>query len=154
MSKYFNIEEDVPLGPLTTLGVGGLARFFLRAETEEQVIDGFAFARQNELPVFVLGGGNNILVSDKGFDGLVIQINLKGLEGGVTTTVAAGEDWDSFVEHCVNNNLAGVECLSGIPGTVGGTPVQNVGAYGQEVSETIVLVRCYDRVADEIVSLE
>ena len=142
------------MGPLTTLGVGGPARFFLSAETEKQVIDGFAFARQNELRVFVLGGGSNILVSDKGFDGLVIQINLKGLEGGVTTTVAAGEDWDSFVEHCVNNNLAGVECLSGIPGTVGGTPVQNVGAYGQEVSETIVLVRCYDRVADEIVSLE
>jgi UDP-N-acetylmuramate dehydrogenase len=151
---------------LTTLEVGGLARFFLRAKNEQQVLDGFVFARRKGLPVFILGGGSNILVSDKGFNGLVIQICLRGVfqsnavsrrtnqqDAVVTITAAAGEDWDSFASYCVSENLAGIECLSGIPGTVGGTPVQNVGAYGQEVSETIVSVRCYDRLNDDIVEL-
>jgi UDP-N-acetylmuramate dehydrogenase len=139
------------------LEVGGPARFFLRAEKEQEVIEGFNFARQKNLPVFVLGGGSNILVSDQGFDGLVIQIALSGIMAwrhkGVTLTAAAGEDWDSFVAYCVSENFAGVECLSGIPGTVGGTPVQNVGAYGQEVSETIGSVRCYDRAKGDIIEL-
>lgn len=164
------IEENVPLAPLTTLGIGGAAHYFIRAETEEDVIAALAHARENDLKVFVLGGGSNLLVSDDGFNGLVLQVALKGIIGGnasvneraddacgtlVHTRVSAraGEDWDGFVEHCVNNNLAGVECLSGIPGFVGGTPVQNVGAYGQEVSETIVSVRCIDRVSGEIVEL-
>ena len=127
-------------------------------------MDGFAFARKDDLPVFVLGGGSNVLVSDSGFDGLVLQLQLKGLRDfasgsnpspneRVFITAAAGEDWDSFVKYCVDENLAGVECLSGIPGTVGGTPVQNVGAYGQEVSETIVGVRCYDRETGKILDL-
>src|SRR5207253_2266266 len=111
----------------------------------------------------VLGGGSNVLVSDAGFDGLVLQIALRGidmhLEGQGDTqksarvTAAAGEDWDAFVAYCVSNDLAGVECLSGIPGFVGGTPVQNVGAYGQEVAETIVSVRCLDRAGGEVVTL-
>src|SRR5262249_47027945 len=138
----------------TTLEVGGPARFFLYAENEQDILDGFVFARREGLPVFILGGGSNILISDKGFAGLVIRIALCGvIEDSPVVSVAAGEDWDSFVAHCVNKDLAGVECLSGIPGTVGGTPVQNVGAYGQEVSETIVSVRCYDRAKDEIVEL-
>jgi UDP-N-acetylmuramate dehydrogenase len=149
------IFENVPLAPMTTLKVGGPARFFARAETEAHIAEAFEYAQARELPVFVLGGGSNILVSDKGFDGLVIQVSLKGIEirDGFEITAQAGEDWDRFVAFCVQRNLAGVECLSGIPGFVGGTPVQNVGAYGQEVSETIVAVRCFDRQRGEIVDL-
>jgi UDP-N-acetylmuramate dehydrogenase len=143
---------------MTTLKIGGPARYFVRAESEAQVIGAFGFARENALDVFVLGGGSNVLISDAGFEGLVLQIALKGVvreERGsdIFITARAGEDWDSFVGSCVAENLAGIECLSGIPGFVGGTPVQNVGAYGQEVSETIVSVRCYDRAAGEIVEL-
>lgn len=155
MSRPDHIEGNVPLGPLTTLGVGGPASFLLRARSEDQVLEGFEFARSRDLPVFVLGGGSNILVSDSGFDGVVIRIELRGvsaLEDG-KITVAAGEDWDGFVAGSVRENLAGIECLSGIPGTVGGTPVQNVGAYGEEVSESIVSVRCYDRASGKIVEL-
>ncbi len=113
------------------------------------------FAEAENLEVFVLGGGSNILVSDTGFDGLVIHIGLKGItvsrEDGVTTlvTAGAGEDWDDFVDYCVKNDLAGLECLSGIPGLVGGTPIQNVGAYGQEVCESIVSVEVFDRIDNE-----
>ena len=155
MTTPDHIEENVPLGPLTTLGVGGPARFLLCAKSEEQVMEGFEFAASHGLPVFVLGGGSNILVSDKGFDGLVIRIGLRGIGTNTdgTITAAAGEDWDRFVEYCVREDQSGVECLSGIPGTVGGTPVQNVGAYGQEVSESIVSVRCYDRSSRAIVEL-
>ncbi|HVF31264.1 MAG TPA: UDP-N-acetylmuramate dehydrogenase [Pyrinomonadaceae bacterium] len=141
-----NIQTEVPLAPLTTFKVGGAARFFTRAESEEDVAGAFDYARANSLPLFVLGGGSNILVSDDGFDGLVLQIALKGIDrDNEIVTAQAGEDWDPFVAMCVEQDLAGVECLSGIPGLAGGTPVQNVGAYGQEVSETIVSVRCFDR---------
>lgn len=153
-SGPIEIQENIALAPLTTLKVGGPARFFARAESEDDVAAAFAHAAAAGLEVFVLGGGSNVLVSDSGFDGLVIQIALKGIrmsEGLVTAL--AGEDWDPLVGICVDRDLAGVECLSGIPGFVGGTPVQNVGAYGQEVSETIVSVRCFDRLSGEIVEL-
>jgi UDP-N-acetylmuramate dehydrogenase len=155
LTEKLSVQQNVPLAPLTTLQVGGPARYFLRAEVEDDAIRAFDFARENDLSVFVLGGGSNILVSDKGFDGLVLQIAMKGIgrDGDDVLTVSAGEDWDSFVSYCVSENIAGIECLSGIPGTVGGTPVQNVGAYGQEVSETIAGVRCYDRVTGKIVVL-
>jgi UDP-N-acetylmuramate dehydrogenase len=139
---------------LTTLKVGGAARFFVQANSEADVIAGFSWADQNSIPIFVLGGGSNILVADKGFDGLVLQINLKGIEISKNqVTAQAGEDWDDFVSYCVENDLAGIECLSGIPGLVGGTPVQNVGAYGQEVSETIEMVRVFDRKSKQILEL-
>lgn len=162
------IEENVPLAPLTSLRVGGAARYFVRAETEESVVAALRHARENDLSVFILGGGSNVLVSDAGFDGLVIQIAIIGFKFQVSSfetnleletrnskliTAGAGEDWDPFVAYCVASDLAGVECLSGIPGFVGGTPVQNVGAYGQEVSETIVSVRCIDRKSSEILEL-
>lgn len=148
------IKENVALAPLTTLGVGGPARFFVRATSEPQVLSALEHARAIGLDVFVLGGGSNVLVSDSGFDGLVVRIALLGLRGDRERIVAqAGEDWDRFVERCVANDLAGVECLSGIPGLVGGTPVQNVGAYGQEVSDVIESVRCLDRTTNEIVEL-
>ena len=148
------IREKVPLAPLTTLGVGGPARYFASASTEDEVVEAFEFARKKSVEVFILGGGSNILVSDAGFDGLVIQVALKGISAeDSSVAAAAGEDWVQFVEYCVTNDLSGVECLSGIPGFVGGTPVQNVGAYSQEVSETITNVRCFDREQKTFVDL-
>jgi UDP-N-acetylmuramate dehydrogenase len=152
--KSLKIEENVPLAPLTTFKIGGAARFFVRAEIERQVVDAFNFAEEHGFELFVLGGGSNVLIADEGFDGLVLQVALKGFEVADTVVTArAGEDWDDFVAFCVARNLAGVECLSGIPGCVGGTPVQNVGAYGQEVSETIRAVRVFDRKSKEILEL-
>ena len=153
-SAKIKIQEHVPLAPLTTLKVGGPARFFMHATSEDEILSAFDYADTNGLDVFILGGGSNILVSDNGFDGLVIHVALKGITAdGSRISARAGEDWDAFVAYCVDNKLAGVECLSGIPGFVGGTPVQNVGAYGQEVSETIVTVRCFDRITKRIVDL-
>jgi len=127
---------------------------FLRAEHEDDVCRGIEYAQSIGAPVFILGGGSNIVVSDSGFDGLVIQIAISGVSiEDETVNAGAGEDWDPVVARSVESGLAGLECLSGIPGTVGGTPVQNVGAYGQEVSETIVSVRCYDRHANKVVAL-
>ncbi len=148
------IEENVPLAPLTTLQIGGKARFFVCAETEDQVSEAFQFAEKNGFELFILGGGSNVLIADQGFDGLVLQIALKGISvSGNLVTAQAGEDWDDFCAFCVEKNLAGIECLSGIPGFVGGTPVQNVGAYGQEISETIVSVSVFDRKSKETLVL-
>ncbi len=152
------IQQHVPLAPLTTLGVGGAARFFAAIEQENEIPVALAFAAQPDLPVFVLGGGSNLVVADAGFPGLVLRIALRGVEAHVKNdsarvTAAAGEAWDDVVAHCVAQGWAGVECLSGIPGSVGGTPVQNVGAYGQEVSETIANVRAFDRQTGQIVEL-
>jgi len=138
-------REHVPLAPYTTFKIGGPARWFAEATTEDEILEAIDFARTRSLPLFVLGGGSNLLVSDAGFPGLVLHIALKGIEQqSEIFRVAAGEDWDSFVSHVVDANYAGIECLAGIPGTVGGTPVQNVGAYGQEVAETIAAVRILD----------
>lgn len=134
--------EHVSLAPYTTFKIGGPARWFAEASTEAEILEALEFARARSLPLFPLGGGSNLLVSDAGFQGLVLHIALKGIEQQEDTfTVAAGESWDSFVSHAVERDFAGIECLAGIPGTVGGTPIQNVGAYGQEVSETVVTVR-------------
>jgi UDP-N-acetylmuramate dehydrogenase len=143
------IKEQIPLAPLTTLGVGGNARFFTVARQEHDVEEAVVFAERRGLPLFVLGGGSNVVISDRGWDGLVLQIGLPGIEetqenGKGVFHVGAGVNWDEFVAHCISRNCAGVECMSGIPGSVGGTPVQNVGAYGQEVSETIVSVLTFD----------
>lgn len=146
------VEENKPLAPLTTLGVGGPARWFIEAGTEEEIVAASAFAREMQVPLFVLGGGSNLLVSDAGFDGLVLQVALKGVQASDSKAsrgtriyqVAAGEVWDRFVERTVEDDCAGLECLAGIPGTVGGTPVQNVGAYGQEVATVIEAVRTFD----------
>ena len=144
------VREHVPLAPLTTLGVGGPARFFVQAHAEGDVREAVQFARDRGLSLFVLGGGSNLLVADAGFNGVVLKIALIGTErvdegSYAIFTLAAGEDWDAFVARTVESNCAGIECLSGIPGSVGGTPVQNVGAYGQQVSETIRTVEVFDR---------
>jgi UDP-N-acetylenolpyruvoylglucosamine reductase len=144
------ICEHVALAPLTTLGVGGPARYFVEATTEAEVIEAVEFARSRQVPLFVLGGGSNLLVADAGFAGLVLKVGIAGSwnfttpRGDVLFTAGAGEDWDTLVARTVDADCAGLECLSAIPGTVGGTPVQNVGAYGQEVSETIREVRAID----------
>lgn len=139
-------EQCVPLAPFTTFHIGGPASWFAEAVTEADVEAAVAFAADRGLRLFVLGGGSNLLVSDAGFAGLVLRIALAGVvQEGNRLTAAAGEDWDALVERSVDAGLAGMECLSGIPGTVGGTPVQNVGAYGQEVSHTIAGVRAFDR---------
>ncbi len=148
-TSEIEIRENVPLAPLTTLGVGGNARFFFKASSVADVEQAVAFARSRKLELFVLGGGSNLVVSDRGFDGLVVQIAIEGVEQSpredqVRFDVGAGVVWDEFVALSISGRCEGAECLSGIPGSVGGTPVQNVGAYGQEVSETIVLVLTYD----------
>ena len=136
------IREHGALAPLTTIGVGGPARFFVEATSAEEVREAIVYARSRSLPLFILGGGSNLLVSDAGWPGLVLKVSLLGINhrhghGTAYFDVGAGEDWDSFVAATVQHHCAGIECLSGIPGSVGGTPVQNVGAYGQEVAETI-----------------
>lgn len=154
-----SVQENVPLAPLTTLKVGGPARRFVEASTEEEIVNAIRLAEAIEVPIFVLGGGSNIVVSDDGFDGLVIKVAITGMKfgnlrnGKARCEAGAGENWDEFVAECVSRDLAGVECLSGIPGLVGGTPIQNVGAYGQDVSETIVSVRCYDRRTGEVLTI-
>jgi len=151
------VRENIPLAPFTTLRVGGPARFFVRAASESDVQQAIKFATERGLPLFVLGGGSNVVVADSGFTGLVLMIAIAGFahhpDDESIVTVGAGENWDAFVSGCVKRGLAGVECLSGIPGTVGGTPVQNVGAYGQEVSETIRAVRCFDLRSGTVVTL-
>ena len=143
--KLMQILEQVSLAPYTTFGIGGPARWFAEALTEKDVLEAVKFAREQNVPLFVLGGGSNLLVSDAGFSGLVLKIALKGIDQEATRfSVAAGEDWDTFVSFAVERNYGGVECLAGIPGSVGGTPVQNVGAYGQEVAQTILSVRVLD----------
>lgn len=141
--------ENVPLGPMTTLGVGGPSRWYAEAQTEEELRTAVEWAAECRLPLFILGGGSNLVVSDAGWPGLTLRVGLRGVkqwsEGGREIFVSgAGEDWDGLVARAVMAGCAGFECLSGIPGTVGGTPVQNVGAYGQEVSETIVVLRALE----------
>ena len=156
------IQENVPLAPLTTLQVGGAARYFAELRREDDVREAAQFAKARELPLFVLGGGSNLVVADSGWPGLVLRIAIGGITSPTTPdspgnavlfSVGAGVNWDDFVAQAVVQNCAGVECLSGIPGSVGGTPVQNVGAYGQEVADTIESVRALDLKEDRIVVL-
>jgi UDP-N-acetylmuramate dehydrogenase len=139
------LKENQPLAPFTTFGIGGPARWFVEAETEDDIVEAAYWTREHGLGLFVLGGGSNLLVSDAGFNGLVLHIGIKGIERqGDLFRCGAGEDWDGFVSLAVAQECGGVECLAGIPGTVGGTPVQNVGAYGQEVDSVIERVRAFD----------
>ena len=152
------VREQVMLAGYTTLGLGGPAARFVEADSEEQIIATVRSADAVGEPVLVLGGGSNLVVADEGFPGTVLHVVTGGVRtssgpGGVTVVVAAGEDWDCLVQRCVGEGLSGIECLSGIPGLAGATPIQNVGAYGQDVSETIFSVRAHDRLLDTVVEL-
>jgi UDP-N-acetylmuramate dehydrogenase len=154
------VTEQVLLADYTTLRLGGPAARFVSAGTEEELIAAVRAADEDGEPVLVLGGGSNLVVADDGFPGAVVQVATAGVEraaagdgDAVELSVAAGEDWDGLVQRCVADGLSGVECLAGIPGRTGATPIQNVGAYGQEVAQTITSVRAYDRVLDRVVTL-
>jgi UDP-N-acetylmuramate dehydrogenase len=150
MAREYTLQENVLLAPHTTMGLGGPARYFAVCRTVEELCDHLAWAQKRGLQIQVLGGGSNTLFADQGFDGLVLKIDLRGLafaEQGewVVVRAGAGEDWDALVCRCSERGLGGIECLSGIPGLVGATPIQNVGAYGQEVKDTLVQVVAVDR---------
>jgi UDP-N-acetylmuramate dehydrogenase len=145
------IQENVPLAPLTTLQVGGAARYFCEGRSEDEIREAVQFANEHALPLFILGGGSNLLIADSGWPGLVLKIAVGGIKTlpdssghAIVFEVGAGVVWDDLVAHAVSENCAGIECLSGIPGSVGGTPVQNVGAYGQEVANTVQSVLVFD----------
>jgi UDP-N-acetylmuramate dehydrogenase len=144
----------VRLADYTTLRVGGPARRLVRAETDAELIEAVLAADDAAEPLLLLGGGSNLLVADAGFDGVVVQVATRGVQrSGELVTVAAGEVWDDVVASLVADGYSGVEALSGIPGLVGATPIQNVGAYGQEVAQTVVSVRVLDRVTRDVEQL-
>ena len=152
------LRTDVPLAGLTTLGVGGNAAWFATAESVEDVRFADEWCRARGLPLWVLGGGSNVVVADHGFDGLALRIAISAWrseprQDQLIVDVGAGDGWDGVVGRLVDDGWTGVECLSGIPGTVGGTPIQNVGAYGQEVAAIVDAVQAFDRVEHEMVEL-
>jgi UDP-N-acetylmuramate dehydrogenase len=159
LSKFEqSLRDNVPLAPMTTLGIGGPARYFAEVTTTDSLISGVNWANSRSVPLFVLGGGSNVVVADSGFPGLALRVSIRGIETrlddqGVLVVAGAGEEWDSLVAQCVANNWSGFECLSGIPGRVGATPIQNVGAYGQETSETLESVEALDLARGSLVSL-
>ena len=149
------IEENVLLGPLTTFFIGGPARYLVRVRNVEELVESLDYARDKSLATLVLGGGSNVLVSDAGFDGLVIKIEMTGVEKeGELLIAGAGENWDALVERAVQDGLWGIENLSGIPGTVGAAPVQNIGAYGSEIKDTLAWVEAFDTNSGALVRLQ
>lgn len=158
MDGTLSLRENVSLAPLTTFRVGGPARFFCEVTTVEELKEAVVFAEKHAVPVFILGGGSNVLINDGGFPGLVIKIDMRGItyaddSDSVLVSAGAGEDWDAFVEETVKNNLWGLENLSLIPGSVGASPVQNVGAYGVEVKDVLYAVQVYDKTTHTIHTL-
>ncbi|QHC30880.1 UDP-N-acetylmuramate dehydrogenase [Streptomyces sp. HF10] len=149
-----HVLHDAPLAPLTTFRLGGPALRLVTAETDAEVIDAVREADDSGTPLLVVGGGSNLVIGDKGFQGTALRIATRGVElRGTTLELAAGEVWSDAVARSVEAGLAGIECLAGIPGSAGATPIQNVGAYGQEVSATISEVIAYDRRSGETVTL-
>lgn len=149
-----NIQENVALAKYTTFKIGGPAKFFCLVKDEEELVEAVDFAKSKNLPIFVIGGGSNLLVSDSGFAGLVIKPEIMGIEYNENlVTAGSGEDWDSFVADTVSRGFYGFENLSAIPGTVGASPVQNIGAYGREVADFITEVRVYDIVNDKFIAI-
>lgn len=148
-----------PLAPLTTLRLGGPARRLLVATTERELVGPVAEADGSGEPVLILGGGSNVVIGDAGFPGLVVKVAGHGIvrseraDGRVALTIQAGEPWDRVVARAIDEGLAGIECLAGIPGTAGATPIQNVGAYGQEIADSLSAVRVFDRRARAVTEL-
>jgi UDP-N-acetylmuramate dehydrogenase len=144
------LQRDVPLAPRTSLGLGGPARHLVEVTDEANLVEALRWARTQQFRVLIIGGGSNVVIGDAGWDGLVLQMSLRGFEPqrsthGMLVRVAAGEPWDGLVAQTVAEGWAGLECLAGIPGSAGATPIQNVGAYGQEVSQVISAVHVWDR---------
>ncbi len=149
------VEENIPLAPYTTFHIGGPARFFVKVQTIEALQEAFSFANEKNISVLILGGGSNVLIDDAGFDGLVVKIELAGIDlkkndDEAVLIVGAGESWDGVVARVVEENLWGIENLSGIPGTVGAAPVQNIGAYGAELKDTLAWVEVLDVQTKEV----
>lgn len=154
-----DIHTNIPLKNFTTMRLGGATRFMAEAHTVDELVALCRNAHTQNLPVFVLGGGSNVLARDEGYSGLVIRIRLSGFEviqddpAFTLIKIGAGENWDEVVQRTVAMNLSGIEAMSKIPGTAGAAPVQNVGAYGQEISESLVSLEAYDSQTDQIVTL-
>ncbi len=153
------IHTNIPLKNFTTMKLGGNARFMTEVRTPEEVVEAYRNAKAQSLPVFVLGGGSNVIAKDEGFNGLIIRMRIPGFSviaddlNSTTVQIGAGEEWDSVVKRTVDMRLSGIEAMSAIPGTAGAAPVQNVGAYGQEIADTLVSLVAYDTQADSFVTL-
>lgn len=154
-----NTQTNIPLSTLTTMKLGGNANYVIDVTSPEDIRRVYAQARESQLPVYIIGGGSNLIVRDEGFAGIIIHNKIPGIEivaddGGTTTIKAgAGELWDTLVSYTVDRNLSGIDAMSGIPGTVGAAPVQNIGAYGQELADTFVSLEAYDIANDRFVTL-
>ncbi len=154
------IQQNISLKQYSTFRIGGSAKFFCIVTNEDELLEAVGFSKKNKIPFFILGGGSNILISDAGFPGIVIKMETKGInieevyDKKVRVTVAAGENWDDFVERMVKEGYYGIENLSLIPGTVGAAPVQNIGAYGSEIKDTLESVYVLDVKKDEYVTFK
>lgn len=155
-----NIQKNVALAPLLTMKIGGSARYYAEAVTSADIAELYDFAHEKNLPVWILGGGSNTLAHDQTYPGLVIKNNIKGIEqhasdtSTITYTVGAGELWDDIVALTVQEELDGIAAMAMIPGTVGAAPVQNIGAYGQELADVFVSLEAYDTKARKLVTLD
>jgi UDP-N-acetylmuramate dehydrogenase len=154
-----NILKDVSLTSFSTMGLGGIAKHLVSISTKEDLVEAITWANQQNLSILVIGGGSNIIWRDEGYDGLVIVNEIKGFqvdqdETGAYLVIGAGENWDDVVGRCADMNLSGIESLSLIPGSSGATPVQNVGAYGQEIAETLITLEAYDTKSRDFVVLD
>ena len=153
------IQENIPLAELTTFKIGGNARYFAEINSIDELVEAFEWMKDKGLGYFILGGGSNTIFSDEDYLGLIIKMNIMGFEvidedeSSSTIKVGAGEDWDETVKRTVDMNLSGMEALSGVPGNTGATPVQNIGAYGQEVKDTIEFVEAYDTKQKKVTKL-
>lgn len=154
------VHTNTPLKNFTTMKLGGPARFFVEVRTPDELLAVYRNAHSKNLPIFILGGGSNTIAKDEGFAGIIIRIRILGFDiinddlNTTTIKIGAGEDWDAVVKRTVDMRLTGIETLSAIPGTAGAAPVQNIGAYGQEISETLVSLEAYDSQTDTIVTLQ
>ena len=155
-----DIHTNIPLKNYTTMKLGGNARFITEVRTTDEVASVYRNAKSQKLPIFILGGGSNIIVHDEGFNGIVIRMRIPGFEilddniNNTTIKIGAGEIWDEIVKRTVDMGLSGIEAMSAIPGTAGATPVQNVGAYGQEIADTLQSLDAYDSQTDKFVTLK
>ncbi|KKW35723.1 MAG: UDP-N-acetylenolpyruvoylglucosamine reductase [Candidatus Adlerbacteria bacterium GW2011_GWA1_54_10] len=154
-ASLMTIEENVILAPYTTFRIGGPARFFARVKNVDELREALDFARAQNQQLLILGGGSNVLIDDDGFDGLVIKMEMEGAVFDNELVVAdAGESWDALVEKATRKDLWGIENLSGIPGTVGAAPMQNIGAYGQELAKSVLWVETLDKKSGNILRFD